>query len=123
MSSAMIPTAMLIEVSPRDGAMVIKPSATRVDIEVAAQFRAELLKLIEQGHSSLVVDLSEVSFIDSSGLGALVSALKALKTRERSGDIRLANVQQPVVALLEIIRLQRVFSSYPSVEQAVKSFS
>jgi anti-sigma B factor antagonist len=94
-----------------------------VDIEVAAQFRAALLDLIEQGHRSLVVDMSEVSFIDSSGLGALVSALKALKTQERNGDIRLANVQQPVVALLEIIRLQRVFSSYPSVDQAVKSFS
>lgn len=114
---------MQIEVSSRNRATVVKPGASRVDVEVAAQFRATLLQLIEQGHQSLVVDLSEVNFIDSSGLGALVSALKALKTRERSGDIRLANLQEPVVALLEIIRLQRVFSSYPSVDQAVNSFS
>ena len=114
---------MQIDVSPNARAMVIKPAAPRVDIEVAGQFRAALLQLIEQGHRSLVVDMSEVSFIDSSGLGALVSALKALKTQERNGDIKLANLQQPVVALLEIIRLQRVFSSYPSVDQAVKSFS
>ncbi len=102
-------------------AMIIKPEMARVDIEVAAQFRAAMLKLVEQGHRNLVVDMSHVTFIDSSGLGALVSALKALKTQDRNGDIRLANVQQPVVALLEIIRLQRVFTSYPSVEQAVKS--
>jgi anti-sigma B factor antagonist len=82
-----------------------------------------MLQLVEQGHRRLVVDMSEVSFIDSSGLGALVSALKALKTQGRNGDIRLAGVQQPVVALLEIIRLQRVFTSYPSVELAVRSFS
>ena len=117
------PTSSQFEVVPADGAMVIKPNAPRVDIEVAAQFRHALLQLVEQGHRSLVVDMSEVNFIDSSGLGALVSALKALKTRDRAGDIRLANVQQPVVALLEIIRLQRVFTSYPSVEQAVSSFA
>ena len=104
-------------------AVVIRPKMPRVDIEVAGQFRAALLRLVEQGHRSLVVDMSEVSFIDSSGLGALVSALKALKTQDRTGDIRLANVQQPVVALLEIIRLQRVFTSFPSVEQAVDSFT
>jgi anti-sigma B factor antagonist len=114
---------MQIDVSANARAMVIKPAAPRVDIEVAGQFRAALLQLIEQGHRSLVVDMSEVNFIDSSGLGALVSALKALKTQERNGDIKLANLQQPVVALLEIIRLQRVFSSYSSVDQAVESFS
>jgi anti-sigma B factor antagonist len=116
-------TSTQFPVLPADRAMVIRPRAARVDIEVAGQFRHALLQLVEQGHRSLVVDMSEVNFIDSSGLGALVSALKALKTQDRNGDIRLANVQQPVVALLEIIRLQRVFTSYPSVEQAVSSFS
>lgn len=122
-NSAIMRHAMQIEVSPKDHTMVIKPTASRVDIEVAGQFRAALLQLIEEGHRRLVVDLSEVTFIDSSGLGALVSALKALKTREQNGDIRLANVQEPVVALLEIIRLQRVFASYATVDQAVESFS
>ena len=117
------PASSRFEVVPADRAVVIKPNASRVDIEVAPQFRHALLQLVEQGHRSLVVDMSEVSFIDSSGLGALVSALKALKTQDRNGDIRLANVQQPVVALLEIIRLQRVFTSYASVEQAVSSFT
>ncbi len=114
---------MQIDISPQDPAVVIRPATARVDVEVAGQFRAALLNVIEQGHRSLVVDMSDVTFIDSSGLGALVSALKRLRAQERDGDIRLANVQEPVVELLEIIRLQRVFSSYPSVEQAVLSFS
>jgi anti-sigma B factor antagonist len=107
----------------RDGSTtVVRPSADRLDVEVAADFRAMLLSLIEQGNRQLVVDLNDVSFIDSSGLGALVSALKTLKRSDDGGDVRLARVQAPVVSLLEIIRLNRVFTTYPTIEQAVRSY-
>ncbi len=114
---------MQIDVVERDGAAVVRPTGARVDLQVAGEFRTALLQLIEAGHHRLVIDMSDVHFVDSSGLGALVSALKTLKLLKREGDIRLANVQPPVVALLEIIRLHRVFSRYPSVEQAVQSFA
>ena len=114
---------MKIDVTERTGAAVVRPSAARIDLQVAGEFRTALLQLIEGGQLRLVVDMSDVQFVDSSGLGALVSALKTLRLLKRDGDIRLANVQPPVVALLEIIRLHRVFSSYPSVDQAVASFS
>ena len=52
--------------------------------------RATLLESIATGHRNLVVDLRGVSFIDSSGLGAFVSAFKALRTKNGDGDIRLA---------------------------------
>lgn len=113
---------MQIQVATENGTTIVRPAGDRLDIEVAAAFRAKLLSLIEEGHRHLVVDLEEVTFIDSSGLGALVSALKTLKRRTGSGDVRLARVQPPVVSLLEIIRLNRVFTSYSSVEQAVQSF-
>jgi anti-sigma B factor antagonist len=113
---------MQIEVVEQDGATVVRPTTDRLDIEVAAEFRSMLLSLIDQGHRYVVVDLKDVTFIDSSGLGALVSALKTLKRGSGSGDVRLARVQPPVVSLLEIIRLNRVFTSYPSVEQAIESF-
>jgi anti-sigma B factor antagonist len=129
---------MQIDVSKKGAATVIRPGNERLDLEVAPEFRGALLQLIKSGHRNLVVDLQEVGFIDSSGLGTLVSALKQLKTskdRRRvprpggsrrptaRGDVKLANVQPPVAALLEIIRLDRVFSSYPSVEEAVESYS
>ena len=114
---------MQIDVGQRNGAAVLRPAGARVDLQVAGEFRTALLEVIDAGHHRLVIDMGDVHFVDSSGLGALVSALKTLRLLKRDGDIRLANVQPPVVALLEIIRLHRVFSSYPSVDQAVQSFS
>jgi anti-sigma B factor antagonist len=113
---------MQIEVAKDNGATIVRPTGDRLDIEVAADFRAMLLSLIDQGDRNLVIDLKDVSFIDSSGLGALVSALKTLKRSSGSGDVRLARVQPPVISLLEIIRLNRVFASYASVDQAIQSF-
>ena len=113
---------MQIEVANDSGTTIVRPTSDRLDIEVAAEFRSMLLSLIDQGNRQLVVDLNDVSFIDSSGLGALVSALKTLKRSSGAGDVRLARVQAPVVSLLEIIRLNRVFTSYVSVEQAVQSY-
>lgn len=114
---------MQIDVAENNGVTVVRPAGARVDLQVAGEFRTALLQLIEGQHHRLVVDMSDVHFVDSSGLGALVSALKTLKLLKSDGDVRLANVQPPVVALLEIIRLHRVFTSYPSVEQAVHSFA
>jgi anti-sigma B factor antagonist len=113
---------MQIEVASEGGATIVRPAGDRLDIEVAADFRTMLLSLIEQGNRHLVIDMKAVTFIDSSGLGALVSALKTLKRTSGSGDVRLARVQPPVISLLEIIRLNRVFTSYPSVEQAIQSY-
>jgi anti-sigma B factor antagonist len=116
-------TDMSIARTDHDAVTVVRPDGERLDIAVASDFRNALLELIQGGRRNLVVDLKGVSFIDSSGLGALVSALKTLKANGGNGDVRLAEVQEPVVALLEIIRLNRVFSSYPSVENAVQSYS
>jgi anti-sigma B factor antagonist len=113
---------MRIHVVETDGVTVIAPLGPRLDAEIAGELRATLVQLIDRGARKLVLDLPAVDFIDSSGLGALVSALKRLKQLERTGDIRLADVQPPVVAVLEIIRLHRVFPMFPSVDAARRSF-
>jgi len=113
---------MQIDVVEKNGITVVVPDGSRLDAEVAGELRLTLLELIERGHRKLVVDLRAVDFIDSSGLGALVSALKRLKQADVSGDIRLAHVHPSVGAVLEIIRLNRVFFQAPSVDEAVASF-
>jgi anti-sigma B factor antagonist len=132
------PARLRVDVTPGPRAVVVRPVTEWLDISVAGEFRAVMVDLIKAGHQNLVVDLGAVTFVDSSGLGALVSALKMLKTgRDRRthprpeesrrpvarGDVRLAALQPPVVSLLEIIRMNRVFASYLTVEQAVDSFA
>jgi anti-sigma B factor antagonist len=113
---------MHIDVHKNGNVTVVMPQGPRLDAEVAGDLRSTLLQLIDGGDRRLILDLPDVSFIDSSGLGALVSALKRLKQVDPAGDIRLAHVQPSVMAVLEIIRLHRVFSQFPSVDAAVNSF-
>ena len=113
---------MQIDITERGHATVVVPEGPRLDAQVAGDFRAALLKLIDGGQGNLVVNLNSIDFIDSSGLGALLSALKRLKQSGQQGDIRLAHVKPPVESVLELIRLHRVFSRYGSVDEAVQSY-
>lgn len=116
---------------------VVKPAGERLDIEIAGDFRQVLHDLVKAGRQNIVVDMSDVTFLDSSGMGALISALKMVKTsRDRRreprpgqsrrpavrGDVRLAAVTAGVVSLLQVIRLDRVFTMFPGVDEAVQSF-
>ncbi len=86
--------------------------------ETSGDFKEKIRSVIAEGHRNLVVDLGQVAFIDSSGLGALISALKVL--RANKGDLALANVSGPVRSVFEITRLLRVFVTYDTAEEALR---
>lgn len=75
-----------------------------------AEVRQQLLTIIEQGSGKLILDLAEVSFMDSSGLSVLVSAFKA--ARARQGEVVLLKLTPRVLALIELTRLQQVFAIF-----------
>lgn len=76
--------------------------------------------LIDQGKQHVVVDLSQVDWMNSTGLGLLISSLTTL--RKAGGELRLANVTDKIQSLLTITKLITVFKSYDTVEEAVRSF-
>jgi anti-sigma B factor antagonist len=76
-----------------------------------------ILKLFEEGRSDIVVDLGEVQFIDSSGLGALLSGHKT--AAQRSKSFALSGLQPRVRSMFELTRLQRVFEIYPGLQEAL----
>ena len=78
-------------------------------------------ELKEQDKKNVVVDLSKTKFMNSSGLGMLISALTTL--RNAGGDLRLANVADKIQALLVITKLITVFKHFDSVDEAVESYS
>jgi anti-sigma B factor antagonist len=89
--------------------------------ERSRQLKEQIRADITDGRRQFVVDLGRVEFIDSSGLGALISALKLL--RANGGELKLANASEPVQSVLEITKLLRVFETHPSAEEALSSFA
>jgi len=105
-----------LEKEVSDGVAVIRPRG-RLDMVAAPQLRALLDATVGDGVTSLVVDFAETAFIDSTGLGAVISGLKS--ARQAGGDLKIARVTGQVGVVLQLTNLDRVFRSYPTVEEAL----
>jgi anti-sigma B factor antagonist len=93
----------------------------RLDAHNSGDLKAQMLKLFEEGSNDLVIDLQTVRFIDSSGLGALVSGFK--NASSRNGSLKLAGLQLQVKSMFELTRLHRVFEIFTDTDEALGSFS
>jgi anti-sigma B factor antagonist len=80
----------------------------------------KLSALVQEGKVNFIVDMSQLKFINSSGLGMLLTCV--LKTRKNRGDLVLANVPEQVTNLLNITKLASVFTSVETVEEAKTKF-
>jgi anti-sigma B factor antagonist len=107
-----------VTVSEKPGIPVL---AVRGEIDVASapEFHASLSDLIGQGPEVIMVDLSEVSFIDSTGLGVLVGAEKEM--RQAGQDLRLVVTQPQITRLLELTGLDEVFTVVASTDDSVRT--
>jgi anti-anti-sigma factor len=83
-------------------------------------FRKRIHELVDRGRPKIVVDLANVSYIDSAGVGMVVSKLKTL--RERGGDMKLLNLNMRGLRIFGVTKLMFVFETFDSEEMAVKSF-
>ena len=103
---------MNLEISELKKLVIITIKEERLDAHNANDLKAELLALFEQGKKNILIDLQDVRFIDSSGLGALVSGFKNAITNQ--GSLKLACLQPQVKSMFELTRLHRVFDIYPT---------
>jgi len=87
-----------------------------LDASVATQIRKELKEVFDDGKIRVVIDLGDVSFVDSSGLSVLVTALKT--ARAAGGDVVLSRVNPSVRSILELTRLHRVLEVFEDPEAA-----
>lgn len=86
----------------------------------SAEFHEELKKAVAAGQRKLVMDLGEVEWMNSSGLGLLISSLTTV--RNSGGEMKLARATDKITSLLVITKLNSVFESLPTVEAAAASF-
>ena len=110
----------MLSTESRDNILVIRVSEKRIDAGKAPAFKDEIARCIDAGQNQLVLDLSSVDFIDSSGLGALVSCLKRLGPR---GSLAVAGATGAVSRLFTLTRMDRVFALHPTVDSAVEQLS
>jgi anti-anti-sigma factor len=101
------PATLELKVTERDGETVVS-AAGELDVNTAPDLREQLARLIADGTRHIVVDLADVSFVDSTALSVLVSALKRL--RQASGDLELASPNPSVRRVFEITGLTRLFT-------------
>ncbi len=101
------------------GVTVLAPSG-RLDVVGAPALKEAVSEAMKNGQPRLVIDMEGVTFVDSSGLGSVVSALKQVRTSK--GDLRLAAPNQQVRVVLELTTLDRVFPYFATVEEALTDF-
>ncbi|GAB4290989.1 MAG: STAS domain-containing protein [Ignavibacteriaceae bacterium] len=112
---------MKIKTYEKYEAVIIELKGNVMGGDDTKDFNELLHKLIDEDKKNVVVDLSEVKFMNSSGLGMLIGGLATMKKAD--GHLKLARVTEKIESLLIITKLITIFESYDSVEEAVKSFS
>ena len=111
---------MKVKTSEKYGAVVIELKGNVMGGDDTKEFNDLLHKLVDGGKLNVIVDLSDVKFMNSSGLGMLIGGLTTMK--KANGSLKLARVSEKIESLLIITKLITIFESYESVEEAVNSF-
>lgn len=106
--------------TPRVWVAVVR-AAGSLDVCTAARFKKQIRTFVQCGQRRLVLDASDLAYVDSTGLSALIAGVTA--TRRVGGDLHLARVNPYLVELLRVSELDRVLVAHASVEQAVDAFA
>ena len=111
---------MSFKISERYNCVVIEFKGNVMGGPDAVSLNEKLHELIEQDKTNVVVNLSKVGFMNSSGLGMLIGGLTTM--RKAGGDLRIANATDKIESLLVITKLITVFKHYKSLDEAIASF-
>jgi anti-sigma B factor antagonist len=111
---------MEYDVQKKGKVVVIAPSG-EIDASNIPELQGAFDRVLKEGSTKIVVDMSGVSYMDSSALGVLVNSLKLL--RREQGGLKLANLNGNVERIFKLTRLIHFFEAYPTTEQAVLSFN
>jgi len=109
---------MNIDTTIRPDGVAVLVAEGRINLVTATAVRREVQRVVDEGHTRLALDLSGVEFIDSSGLGALVSGLKTARTA--GGDLRLVAASEQVAGVLRLTNLDRILRVFPGPDDAYR---
>lgn len=110
---------MQMDTTERDGVVVISGTG-RLNMVSAPRLKAAIDEYVAAGKARLVLDLSGIDFVDSSGLGALIGGLKV--ARQAGGDLRISAAGEQVIAVLRLTNLDRILRPHQAVEDALRDW-
>ena len=99
-----------------DGSYSVLEVAGEIDVYTAPKLREKLIELVSEGSYNVIVNLEGVDFLDSTGLGVLVGALKRVKAHD--GSLSLVCTQDKILKIFKITGLTKVFPIHSSVDEA-----
>ncbi len=111
---------MNMDTKRREDGVVVLSLEKRLDAPASPELKKAVRKLVDKGELNIVLDMERIAFVDSSGLGALVSSLKTVTAA--GGDLRMAALIPEVRALIELTRLDKVFDIHETVDGAIAGF-
>jgi anti-anti-sigma factor len=111
----------MINIEKRDKIEIISFTINKINALVSDEIRDEILKLFNNSNSRVIIDLKGVEFVDSSGIGCFLSAMRA--ARNNYSTLKFANPEPKVTSLLELLNLHTVFQIYNDVDSCVQSFN
>jgi anti-sigma B factor antagonist len=108
---------MELVAEPRDGFLAIRVEEDRIDAAGAIQFKDRMRELIQGSDGPVVLDMSRVAFLDSSGLGAVVAVMKALGPNR---PLQLAGLTVTVQKVFRLTRMDSVFTIHPQMPDGLR---
>ena len=111
---------MKLKQVPEGDVMVLEMSGKIMGGPGHDKFKAEIKGLIEQGVNKVVLDFTHVPWINSTGLGILISGYHSLRVAE--GGLKICKVKERVLSIFYVSRLNEVFDVHPTREEAVAAF-
>jgi anti-sigma B factor antagonist len=105
-----------VETSEREGASVLTLRG-EIDVYTAPQMRQAIVDLVDGGVTNVIVDMAQVDFLDSTGLGVLVEGLKRINSKD--GTLSIVATQGRILKIFDITGLDRAFAIHASVEEAL----
>jgi anti-sigma B factor antagonist len=111
---------MRFEESKIGNVFIAKILESRITADVASHFKQDLIEYVTKGNQTFVLDLSDVTFIDSSGLGAIIGSLKAMGHEH---ELVLCGARDAVSSMFKLTRMNKMFRMFHSREEAASALS
>jgi anti-anti-sigma factor len=110
----------MIRIEKKEKIDILTFSINKINALVTEDIQNEILKVLDNNNPKLIIDLTGVEYIDSSGFGCFLSVMKA--ARSNYGVLKFANPEQRVMDLFITLHLHTVFQIYDNIEECIRSF-